>query len=148
MVLVQLFLDQSLATVNFPVNLMGRYKCKISGLTYVFSGAAGVHEILELRSSVLNFPYNAINEPLATPPTRNYNRFIFSNQANHVVFTTGDAPEIFVNLNGYIDLYLSQLITGLAPTNFEGLILTLDLEQVDLETDKVNFTRGNNLIAF
>lgn len=148
MVLVQLFLEQTLTQVNFPVNLMGRYKCKITGLTYVFTGAAGTHEFLELRSSVLNFPYTAINESLATPNARTYNRFIFTNQSNHMVFTTGDAPEIFVNLNGYIDLYLSQLDSSLAPTNFLGLILTLDLEQVDLETDKVNFTRGNNLIAF
>ena len=142
MVLVQLYLERSQQYVNFPVNLRCRYKVRIQGLTYVYSGAANVHEILELKSSVLNFTNSAIDESLINQ-TRSYPAFYFTNQSVHNVFTTGEAPLVFAEINGRIDLYLGQLDSNTAPTNFLGLILNLDCEEIDENRGYLSTTKDN-----
>ncbi len=144
MVLVQLYLKRAQQYINFPVNLRGRYKIRISGLTYIYSGANNVHEVLELRSSVINFTNSAIDDNISVPNlTKPYPAFYFTNQSVHNVFTTGEAPLIYGEINGSIDLYVGQLSSNVAPTNFLGLILTLDCEEIDVNSGYLSTTKDN-----
>ena len=116
MVLVQIALTNSTYT-NYALNLSGIFKAKISHFSYMYSGVAGVHEILIMRSSKFTFS-NSTN-----------NGFMFTNQSSHVQYN-GESPEFILQLDNWIDLTITNAITGGAPTNFSGAVLTLDLEPI------------------
>jgi hypothetical protein len=83
----------------------------------MYSGAVGTHEILLIRSSKFTFSNST------------YNGFLFTNQSSHIQYN-GDSPEFILQLDNWLDLTISNAITGGAPTNFSGAVLTLDLEPI------------------
>lgn len=112
MVLSQIAIT-AVTTTNYYVGISGKCKVKILDLKYMCSGS-GVHEILAMSSSVLNFPNS------------NKNALLFSSQGDHHQFASPEALEIQANLAGYIDLTITTYTNG-APSNFQGAILTLDI---------------------
>lgn len=116
MVLVQIAMTASTYT-NYALNLSGIFKCKITHFSYMYSGAAGTHELLIMRSSKFTFKNST------------QNGFIFTNQSAHVNYN-GESPEFILQLDNWLDLTITRFANGAAPTNFSGAVLTLDLEPI------------------
>lgn len=126
MVLIQLAIQNSTYTV-YNVNLRGTFKAKIKHFSYMYSGAAGTHEILCMKSNQWNFTNSSVNG------------YIFTNQSGHVQYN-GEGPEFTIyNLNQVLDLIITKL-DGTAPTNFAGAVLTLEMEPIiDPLSDEVKY---------
>lgn len=125
MVLCQIAITTA-ATTNYFVGVSGKCRVKILDLKYMCSGA-GVHEIVAMSSSVLNFPNS------------NKNALLFSSQGDHHQFASPEALDIPADLAGYIDLTITTFANG-AVSNFQGAVLTLDITPIiEMPTVKMTY---------
>lgn len=113
-------------TAYAQVNISGRYKCRLLGIswcdTLAATTAAANNIIVTLNSSTWNFPGNG---------QRGYS---FTNKTDHIVHDAAEAPywEV-ISTGGIMDIQVSAVQStdaAWSAIGFQFLILTLDLEKV------------------
>lgn len=113
-------------TAYAQVNISGRYKCRLLGITWCDTLAekttAANNIIVTLNSRTWNFPGSG---------QRGYS---FTNKTDHIIHDAAEAPYWdIISTGGVMDIQVSAVQTTDAAWSvigFQFLILTLDLEKV------------------
>ena len=110
----------------FNVNLQGNYKCKVKYIDYSHSGNA--HEMLRFQSSKFRFPNSTYSDSIIVSNVEEWK----SELGEFIIY----------DLNGYIDIKLTELTLGGPPSNFVGYVIGLELEPLDDPVSKLNYNKG------
>jgi hypothetical protein len=114
MVLCQVIISNP-AVTYYPININGRNKVQILKIDYRYS-AGGVDKLVVIKSDHLRLPFS------------NYPYFTFSANVNHQVSNiSGDIVFDDVEIDGNFNLQIIDYETGVAPTNFQFLVLTMNI---------------------
>jgi hypothetical protein len=114
MVLCQVIISNP-AVTYYPININGRNKVQILKIDYRYS-AGGIDKLAVIQSDQLRLPFS------------NYPYFTFSANVNHQVSNiSGDIVFEDVVIDGRLNLQILDYETGVAPTNFQFLVLTLNI---------------------
>ena len=113
-------------TAYAQVNLCGRYNCRVLGINWCDTMAAGTtaanNIIVTLNSSTWNFPGSG------------QRGFSFSNKTDHIQLTGPDCPYWEVlNTGAIMDIQVSAVQStdaAWSSIGFQFLILTLDMEKL------------------
>jgi hypothetical protein len=114
MVLCQVIISNP-AVTYYPININGRNKVQILKIDYRYS-AGGSDKLAVIQSDHLRLPFS------------NYPYFTFSANVNHQVSNiSGDIVFEDVVIDGSLNLQILDYETGAAPTNFQFLVLTMNI---------------------
>lgn len=99
---------------QYNINLFGDVIIKFTNITYIDTLGNNVHDILYIKSSVLNFAHST------------FPALIVSNKADHNIIQTSEPPYFKTRLEGNIDFEIEDY-QGNAPSGFFGCIITMDI---------------------
>jgi hypothetical protein len=124
MVLVQIYVNSNNNNSYFPIPLSGTCSIRVLNIQYHESGVT-VNRVIQIQSDMLLLPYS---------PMR------------YITFMNGAATNVNIDqsykeynfdkvyVRGQIKLFVVDFNTGVQPNNFTGLIINLDVEELDSRT--------------
>jgi len=106
-----------------PINLIGMYNIRITGIQYHQTGGSGdaFVRVIGINNDKLRLPTSQYPYPI----------FMTNAQTNGFGFDQSNKDYHFngVDMDGRIFMNVINTSTGVAPTGFTNLILTLDVEK-------------------
>jgi hypothetical protein len=114
LLLLQVSTSTTDTTTQYPTGLNGLYKVKLVGINYVQNNTTAV--TVQLRGDTLRCPYGNTNGYLTFVSTASNESLSW--------------PAVETNVNGWIDLQVIDLSTGVKPTNYTSAIFTFEVESI------------------